>query len=882
MRRPMTCARIVRRRWRHRRGDPGQQGQRGSSMVAGRMGSGQSGRQSLARSVLALATVLLLCVLAAVTFRAAMASVTGGRWILPLDDAYIHQQYARQAARGHFMRYNDQDPPSSGATSFAYPLILALFWQPEADGDALSTVAFLLGTLTLVASALLAGRIARGLAGEQSPWWVWPLGSALYLSNGALLFGHFSGMETGLVLAALLAYVVALLGQRPVLVALSGVCLAMIRPEALALVALGGAWHLLHTRDWRRPVTWTAAVAPVVFGFIQPMLNLVLTGSATANGMRVKGWLAGSSITWEAVTSVLGTLVRLVFTTVAGIRLDEAGDALTMGSGRPALYLPLALGAATVVWLLSRARCEWTTVRLGVHRPGSAALILGLMMATLSLNALMMTAEWHLYRYVLPVFALLLPAAAAAVAELSRRSALVNIAALLWLALGVMSVPEFVYRYADSSATVLHQQVAIGEWVQENLPESARIAIHDAGAIRFYGQRSTYDMLGLTGTAEASVAWREGAGAMYELMAHSPARPTHYATYPDIAHFPYLATAGAFGPELFRVDYMRPGSVAAAGETQSVYYADWSASDDSSRPQHPDVQAVLGDFREADSVNVADIQDEASHDYACWSARGRTCDLSEVHRLATCLPPHVAIADGGRIVSGGERFTLATRPGAALLLVGRFRGTAVTRLAVRVDGVDAGEISYWQYEGAWQERALLVPGELVSHELTMVEIQVLPQPGVVSEHRPYFWWAYQGDLPSVGYDHAVNVANAEGIRLLGYDLTQETTGRGETRLVLDLTWQADRATNRDLVTYVHWVGSDGEMLSQRDARPGDGTRPTWSWQPGFVVHDQLELSTGADASDSILYIGLYDPVSMDAVPLEGADSAGRLMLATLP
>lgn len=126
------------------------------------------------------------------------------------------------------------------------------------------------------------------------------------------------------------------------------------------------------------------------------------------------------------------------------------------------------------------------------------------------------------------------------------------------------------------------------------------------------------------------------------------------------------------------------------------------------------------------------------------------------------------------------------------------------------------------------------------------------------------------------------MANAEGIRLLGYDLTQETTGRGETRLVLDLTWQADRATNRDLVTYVHWVGSDGEMLSQRDARPGDGTRPTWSWQPGFAVHDQLELSTGADASDSILYIGLYDPVSMDAVPLEGADSAGRLMLATLP
>ncbi len=45
---------------------------------------------------------------------------------MPLDDAYIHFQYARSIATGQPYAYNPGLPPTSGATSFLYPYLLAL------------------------------------------------------------------------------------------------------------------------------------------------------------------------------------------------------------------------------------------------------------------------------------------------------------------------------------------------------------------------------------------------------------------------------------------------------------------------------------------------------------------------------------------------------------------------------------------------------------------------------------------------------------------------------------------------------------------------------------------------------------------------------------
>src|SRR5687768_1012599 len=59
----------------------------------------------------------------------------GGKLAPPLDDTFIHFQYARQLTAGHPFEYNTGDPPSSGASSFIYPFLLAPAYLLGLDGQ---------------------------------------------------------------------------------------------------------------------------------------------------------------------------------------------------------------------------------------------------------------------------------------------------------------------------------------------------------------------------------------------------------------------------------------------------------------------------------------------------------------------------------------------------------------------------------------------------------------------------------------------------------------------------------------------------------------------------------------------------------------------------
>src|SRR5262245_2056700 len=70
---------------------------------------------------------------AAITAGLAAVAI-GGIWsrshhpAVPLDDAFIHFQYAKRLASGHFFSYAEGDSYSSGATSLLWPLLLAPFY----------------------------------------------------------------------------------------------------------------------------------------------------------------------------------------------------------------------------------------------------------------------------------------------------------------------------------------------------------------------------------------------------------------------------------------------------------------------------------------------------------------------------------------------------------------------------------------------------------------------------------------------------------------------------------------------------------------------------------------------------------------------------------
>ena len=160
-------------------------------------------------AALALAGLLLGgCWLAAILYS------SDGHISAALDDTYIHLQYAREIAAGHFFAYNAQDGYSSGATSFLYALVLAAIARLGFDGDALLWATHALNIALYAASAALAYRLGRRWGGRGAGW----AAGGLFLLNGGILWGYGSGMEIGLfafLLLLALETLAAALNPRP-------------------------------------------------------------------------------------------------------------------------------------------------------------------------------------------------------------------------------------------------------------------------------------------------------------------------------------------------------------------------------------------------------------------------------------------------------------------------------------------------------------------------------------------------------------------------------------------------------------------------------------------------------------------------------------------
>src|SRR4051794_27227274 len=104
------------------------------------------------------------CVLAGLIFLAyACTSLAMGRggFVMPLDDVYIHFQYAKQMALGQPYIYNPGLPATSGATSFLYPYMLAIGYLLGFQGLNLGLWAMLLGMVALVGSTWLVYRLVK-------------------------------------------------------------------------------------------------------------------------------------------------------------------------------------------------------------------------------------------------------------------------------------------------------------------------------------------------------------------------------------------------------------------------------------------------------------------------------------------------------------------------------------------------------------------------------------------------------------------------------------------------------------------------------------------------------------------------------------------------
>jgi hypothetical protein len=806
------------------------------------------------------ALLVLLVIGAAAFYIALNLNATGEPSpVMPLDDAYIHFQYARSIAEGHPYRYNPDQPPTSGATSLLYPYVLAFGYLIGFKGEALSWWALIIGVLSYTASTLLVYRIVRDAALGASKVTPSHLAfgiAAAFALSGSLVWAFVSGMETGLLITAVLLTLwrVTLEDRRGAV--LAGTLATLIRPEGAAVGILTVLYFVAQNRrDLVRTLPLYAL--PFIAAAIQPLLNLALTGSITATGMQAKSWLYN-------VPADTGAAIQLV-----GDTIFRTVVALFTGSTENVQYTLVIVPIFAVAAVAFRPRRRVLLVLLWIA--GFIAAV-----------SLLETAFWQFKRYQQPIIALMFPMVGWTFGGLvTRRSMAWNRRDAISMAVGLVglvaaslntAVP-FAEHYRTNAREVAMSQFAMARWVAANTPEDAIIGVHDIGVMRYIGNRTTYDVVGLT-TPGAAKAWRQGPGAVYETMINSPYRPDYFAIYPDARGLTYFADTSLFGEPIARFPSTSPAvnAASATNSGQNVYRAAWQAE---------------GEKFPEGILNIADLNSEAEYEYRWWNidtrpgfaTEFREMDIAGCGALSGCR-----LFDGGRLITGGEEYRISALAGKDIFLRTRLHPQVPVRLRIYVDGDYFGTRLIPRMPGQWLFLHILIPGELITRDYPRIRIEVESSEGF---YQPYTTFIVVGNPPQVRTEVAhpkslITFGTDGTIRLAGYNTALD----GRT-LTVTLEW--DVPTDRpmeavDAKTFVHVYNRDGELVAQTDMRPGNGTMPPANWLPG-IFEDTYTLTIPDDVppGEYQIALGLYDPETLIRLSAqgEGVESENRLFIGTI-
>ncbi len=440
----------------------------------------------------------------------------------PLDDAWIHLVYARSLGFGQGPAYN----PGELEAGFSSPLwMLALLpatWLGALTGQ-LALWVKLTGVVVATAGSVLACRLVEALTRARGPAVL--AGMLLALEPG-LSFARVSGMEVPLAVATIL---LALLGLCTGDLRRAGLGLALAplaRPELAILTALGGlalVWELAPReaadgevlpaaplRDW----AW-ALLPSVVAGGAWMLYCLVVTGRPLPNTFYAKFQVRDGAVE-HSVGLLFGEVMPswAYFAFGSGLVLVLVGAAwLLMGSQTGGAGTPLPVRLVLVVL--------------------APALLLGLAQA----HDLQQALPFYWARYVQPVSAPLVVLLVLGVHALwdppERVPAAVPRIALRGLAVVALLVPlprlvsqllEHRERYAWNCQNIQEIQVAAATWVREHSEPDDVVAAVDAGAMRYFSDRTVLDLNGLN---DHRVAAGELDARMAEL------EPRFFAVFPS-------------------------------------------------------------------------------------------------------------------------------------------------------------------------------------------------------------------------------------------------------------------------------------------------------------------------------------------------------------
>ena len=456
----------------------------------------------------------------------------------PLDDSWIHFQFARNVAEGHGFAYNP-GVPVSGSSAPLWTLLLAGLFKAGGADPAWAKAA---GVAAALGAAWLARRLALAWTGDTALG----LTAALVTAWSApMVWGALSGMEVTLAALLVTAALVAHVEGRPTSSAALLGSAVLARPESILLVPL--LWLAGPLTARRSAMTWGLPAA-----FLLPWVTFNLR-------------TAGTPLPATASAKVEGGLVGFL----SGARESPATTFL---------WRPWQFESEWIAWLASVNVLLpvlilpgiWVLWRRGGRAWALPASILLLHPLGMALLAPYRGPFFQEGRYSIQLLPLAIVVAVCALLSFSPRGRgegegwLHRVAMALLLAASLASLSAGATRYAWGVQNIEAMHVSLGRWVEAHTPPGARLALNDVGAITYLGRREVVDVMGLVTPAVIPYR-RDGEAGVLRFLER--ACPDYLIVFP--AWFPALsARADRFTP----VHRVRLAHTTVAGADEMVVY----------------------------------------------------------------------------------------------------------------------------------------------------------------------------------------------------------------------------------------------------------------------------------------------------------------------
>ena len=409
-------------------------------------------------------TLLALLVVLEILNAAVYLSMAG-QVGFPLDDAWIHQTYARNLGLNGIMAFSPGEP-STGSTSPAWTVLLAAGYLLQIP---FFSWAYIWGSIFAVATAFTAAILSHNYFGDFKRAVIVAI---ICIIEWHLAWSALSGMEISLfIFLSLLTLLCLHRNPSPLLIGLLIGLTFLVRPEGIILGGIYGLKLLLTNRRYPRQMFSEIGKFAIVFLLIiSPwiLFNLNYTGRPFPNTISSKFMQYGYPWSlWKSMKYIWNVLIYF-------------------------LEGPLMLLVPCVGFVIYRA-----------YRNQQSDLLYPLAWALtfVGLYAVALPAIYHHGRYLMPLIPIIAIYGVQGLFQLLEKlpqKSLIRPA--IWLVFGIMLISLWLNgaaTFALQTKLLNESHMQAARWVDANTPRDAVIAAHDIGIIGYVTQRQIVDLAGL-------------------------------------------------------------------------------------------------------------------------------------------------------------------------------------------------------------------------------------------------------------------------------------------------------------------------------------------------------------------------------------------------